>query len=130
VGEIKQQGISNTIYMYVGLGVGFLNTLFVQPELLTTSEIGLTKVLFSFSMLFSTLLPMGSNNMILRYYPRFRDEARGDHGFLGLVTGITLLGFVVYGLLLWLFSPLFLSSYLEKSPAFANYFLWVFPFGL
>ncbi len=130
MGEIKRQGISNTVYMYVGLGVGFLNTLFVQPELLTTSEIGLTKVLFSFSMLFSTLLPMGANNIILRYYPRFKDEGSGDHGFLGLVCGITLVGFVVYGLLLWLFSPLFLSSYLEKSPAFASYFFWIFPFGL
>ena len=116
--------------MYLGLGVGFLNTLFVQPELLTTTEIGLTKVLFSFSMLFSTLLPMGANNIILRYYARFKNAEKGDHGFLGLVTGITLLGFLVYGSLLFLFSHFAIGYYQDKSPEFGHYFYWVFPFGL
>lgn len=116
--------------MYLGLGVGFLNTLFVQPAFLSTSEIGLTKVLFSFSMLFSTLLPMGANNITLRYFPRFKDSTSGDHGFLGLVTGMTLLGFFIYGALLMLFSHQIIAHYSDRSPEFSTYFYWIFPMGL
>jgi hypothetical protein len=40
MGVIKRQGIKNTIAVYIGLAIGFLNLIVIQPYFLSKEELG------------------------------------------------------------------------------------------
>ena len=76
MGVIKRQGIKNTIITYVGIAIGFVSLIFVQPHLLSSSELGLVRILLSFSSFIATVLPLGVSNINVRYFPFFKDESK------------------------------------------------------
>lgn len=130
MGIIQRQGIQSTIITYVGIFIGFISLLWVQPNFLKAEEVGLTRVLFSFSFLVSTVLPMSAGNVIARYFPRFRDAAAKHHGFLGFILLFPLIGILICFPLLFLLKPLIVAQYVEESPLFASYFSLIFPLSL
>jgi O-antigen/teichoic acid export membrane protein len=130
MGIIQRQGIQSTIITYIGIFIGCMSLLWVQPNFLSAEEVGLTRVLFSFSFLISTILPMSAGNVINRYFPRFRDAASKHHGFLGFILLFPAIGILICFPLLFLFKPLIIGQYIEESPLFANYFSLVFPFSI
>jgi len=130
MGIIQRQGIQSTIITYAGIFIGFLSLLWVQPNFLKAEEVGLTRVLFSFSFLVSTVLPMSAGNVIARYFPRFRDAAAKHHGFLGFILLFPLIGILICFPLLYFLKPLIVAQYVEESPLFASYFSLIFPLSL
>jgi O-antigen/teichoic acid export membrane protein len=130
MGIIQRQGIQSTIITYAGIFIGCISLLWVQPNFLTAEEVGLTRVLFSFSFLVSTVLPLSAGNVIARYFPRFRDAASKHHGFLGFILIFPLIGILICFPILLLLKPLIVGLYIEESPLFANYFALVFPLSL
>lgn len=127
MGEIKSQGIRNAVLTYIGIFIGFLNLLVIQPRFLSPEEVGLTRVLFSFSTLIATFIPLGIGNITTRFFPAFRDESKSHNGFLGFALLFPILGFIVCGGVLYLFRDYFVSEYSKESPLFAEYFNYVFP---
>ena len=128
MGIIKRQGIQNSIITYAGIVIGFVSLLIVQPRFLTKEEIGLTRVLFSFSALIATFMPFGMNSITLKYFPYFRNRDKGHYGFFGLMLLLPLAGFVVIGAVIFLLKGFIISQYIEQSKLFADYFNYVFPF--
>lgn len=127
MGIIQRQGIQNTIITYLGIVIGFLNLIVVQPYFLTPEEIGLTRVLFSFSSLVSVLFPLGAGHITIRYFPHFRNVEKGHHGFFGLVLLIPVIGYCIIALMLFFLRGFFISQYQQESPLFSEYFDFVFP---
>jgi O-antigen/teichoic acid export membrane protein len=80
MGIIQKQGIANTIISYLGILIGFVNILILQPYMLDPDEIGLTRILFSLATLFATIFPLGLNGVIVKFLPEYRDE-KGNKGF-------------------------------------------------
>jgi O-antigen/teichoic acid export membrane protein len=130
MGAIQRQGILNAVLSYTGVVIGFANLLVIQPMFLTTEEVGLVRVLYSFSMLMSTLMPLGITNATTRFFPRFRDPATGHAGFLGFALLFPILGFLLIGGLVYGFSDVIVGQYASKSPLFTEYFRYVFPLSL
>lgn len=110
--------------------VGFISLLLVQPFFLSAEEIGLTRVLYSFSFLVSTILPFGFLNITIRYFPKFRSAEQRHHGFFGLMLLWLGIGCLVSFPLLWIFKDRIIQLYLEDSPLFSHYFFLVFPFSV
>ncbi len=127
MGIIQRQGIKNTIVTYAGILIGFLNLIVLQPLFLTPEEIGLTRVLFSFSSLISVFLPLGVGHIIVRYFPGFRNEEKRHHGFFGFVLLFPLAGMLAVALFLFLFRDFFIAQYEKESRMFADYFNYVIP---
>jgi len=130
MGVIQRQGIQSTLITYAGMLTGFVSLLIVQPLLLQPEEIGLTRVLFSFSFLVATLLPLSASNITTRYLPKFRNPENGNNGFLGflfllLACGIVLILPVMYWGKYWI-----MNRYAEESALFVQYFEWVFPLSI
>ena len=71
MGVIKRQGIKNTIATYIGFVIGFVNLIVIQPHLLTKEELGLTRILYSFSLLIAMFVPLGIGNATTRFFPMF-----------------------------------------------------------
>jgi len=127
MGVIQRQSIKNFFTSYIGIVIGFVNVLIIQPRFLTPEELGLTRVLYSFAILLSTVVPMGLANVAIKYFPQFRNAQTRHHGFFGFIVCGTLAGFLFTALLLFIFKSFFIGQYIEKSKLFADFFYWTFP---
>ncbi len=130
MGIIQRQGIKNLITTYSGFAVGFINLMILQPRFLTPEELGLTRILFSFSMLLAMFVPMGIGNATTRFFSLFKDSATRHHGYFGFMLLFPLVGYAITFVLLWLLKGFFIGQYAENSPLFAEFFVFVFPFIL
>lgn len=106
MGIVQRQGIRNTLISYVGLAIGFANSILVMPRLLTSSQLGLTSLLVSLATIGSQLAAFGFTSVGLRYFPYFRNQGRNHAGFLPLLLGLPMVGFVVVALLMTVGKPL------------------------
>lgn len=130
MGIVKRQGIYNTVLSYVGVVIGFVNILVIQPKFLSTEEIGLVRVLYSFSVLMASLMPLGITNATTRFFPLFRDPDNRHGGFFGFMLLFPVVGYLLLGGGIYLFRDFFISEYAAKSPLFSEYFNYVFPLSL
>lgn len=128
MGEIKQQGIANTIITFIGIGVGFISVVVIQPNFLTQEEMGLTRILFSFSALLAAFWPLGINNVTVKFFPYFKNRTNRHEGYFGFMLLTSFTGFLLLCSLLILFKPFIISQYREQSALFTEYFYLVFPF--
>lgn len=127
MGVIKKQSILNTIVVYTGIVIGFVNLLYVQPVFLAPEEIGLTRVLYSFSSILSVLMPLGAANIIIRYFPQYRNDDNGHNGLLGFAFLYAFIGFLFFSTLLYLTRDFISAQYVAQSRLFADNFWLVFP---
>ena len=127
MGIIQRQGIRNSLITYTGIAIGAFSLLYIQPRFLTKEEIGLTRVLFGISTLIATLMPLGMNAAVLRYFPYFRNREQNHYGFFGFMLLLPFAGYILFSLLLWLFQDFVIGMYIEQSKLFTDYFSYIFP---
>jgi O-antigen/teichoic acid export membrane protein len=128
LGVIQRQSIKNFFTSYIGILIGFVNILIIQPRFLAPEELGLTRVLYSFSLLLSTFVPMGMANITVKFFPNFRNTETRHHGFFGFSLLGTFAGFIITAILIFGFKNIIVAQYIEKSKLFADFFYWIFPF--
>lgn len=127
MGVIKRQGLKNTVSSYLGIVIGFLNLIVIQPYFLTKEELGLTRVLYSFALLVSVFVPLGIGNTTTRFFPQFKNEENRHHGYLGFMLLFPLIGFALASGTLFLLRDFIFSQYVKESPLFVEFFNYVFP---
>ena len=118
MGIVQRQGIRNTLISYVGLAIGFVNTILIMPRLLSPSQIGLVgSVLLPLAIVGAQVSAFGFANAGMRYFPFFRNQGRNHAGFFPLLLGPPVLGFGVVALLMWLGKPLLLHWFAKSDAA-------------
>ncbi len=127
MGVVRRQGIKNTITGYLGIIIGFINLVVIQPRFLTTEELGLTRILYSFSLLVAMFVPLGIGNATIRYFPLFKDKDKNHHGFFAFMNIFPLVGYVLVCLVILLTKDFILNQYRRESPLFLEYFNYIFP---
>lgn len=127
MGVIKKQSISGSIYSYIGVGLGFIVSGILLPRLLKTEEVGLLRLLVSYSTLMAQFAVLGFNSVTIKLFPLFRDEKKKHHGFLGLVLLISLVGFLITVLVYIGMHNYVIENAKEKSTLFINYYYYVIP---
>ncbi|MES2568405.1 MAG: polysaccharide biosynthesis C-terminal domain-containing protein [Bacteroidota bacterium] len=130
MGVIKRQGIKNTIITYIGILIGAVNIIFIQPRLLTPEELGLTRLLYDFSYIIGIAIPLGLPNIIVKYFPFFKDSEKKHNGFAGFILLVFFIGFVISATILLLFKSNITLHYQEKAQLFVDYFIFVIPLTL
>jgi O-antigen/teichoic acid export membrane protein len=126
MGSIKKQGFWNTFISYSGILIGFINILVLQPKMLSATELGLTRILYSTTVLFGTLFPVGLNFLTIKYFPEFKNEKNKHNGYLPLLLLISTCSFLLFSLFLFLSKNYFIAKY-SDSPLFVDYFYYIFP---
>lgn len=129
MGIIQRQGLTNAVITFIGLVIGFVSLLYIQPKFLTPEEIGLTRVLFSVSALVGMFLPLGIGTITLKYFPKFRNEDNGHNGFLGFIGLYMLTGVVLMAVVLYAIKGFIVNQYQQQSPLFTQYYSCVLPFS-
>lgn len=129
MGEIKKQSINNTILSYIGALIGFLSLLYVQPYFLGSENIGLLRLIYSFSWMIAMIMPLGMGNIAMRFFPKFRNDQNTHNGFLGLLFLMVTFGALVLFLLFVVFRSSFEAYYQGNSPAFVPYYYYCLVFA-
>ncbi|MDI1353357.1 MAG: polysaccharide biosynthesis C-terminal domain-containing protein [bacterium] len=120
MGEIKRQSINNSFLSYIGAGLGFL-LIYIQPHLISSSDIGLIRLLFSFSWMAAVIMPFGLGSITVRFFPKINNPENKHHGFFSLIFILASMGaFIIAGILY--LNKSFFEGYYSKSPQFPEYF--------
>jgi O-antigen/teichoic acid export membrane protein len=127
VGIIQQQSIKGTIYSYLGVALGFVTVGILFPRIFSTEEVGLLRLLVSYSTLLAQFASLGINTATIKLFPYFRDEKNKHHGYLGLILLISFVGLLIVIPGYLLLRPYFVENSIEKSELFVTYFYYVVP---
>ncbi|MAE07128.1 MAG: polysaccharide biosynthesis protein [Bacteroidetes bacterium] len=127
MGIIKKQSISGTIYSYVGVVLGFITTGLLYPQIFTTEEIGLLRILVSYSLLFAQFAGLGINTVTIKLFPYFRNYERKHHGYLGLALLVSTVGLIISVAAFVLLKSSILDTDNEGADLFAHYFYYIVP---
>jgi len=130
VGIIARQSIQNTFISYLGVALGFVTTILLYPVILTPEQYGLTRVLISIASVSAQFAHLGMKNVTIRFFPYFKDETRGNHGFLFWVTAIPFFGFLAFWAIYYFLEPALAEYYADKSSLFLSYAGYVVPLVL
>lgn len=125
MGVIRRQSLKHVIVNLVGLLVGAASTFLVYPHV--REAFGLVQVLLQVGLLGLPLMSLGANTVALRFFPRFQNKAMGHNGFLPLLLLLCSMGFIVSGLLAWIFWEPYLHSVEKNSPLIRQYLWMGFP---
>jgi O-antigen/teichoic acid export membrane protein len=135
MGNIRKQTIVSSLLVYLGFGVGLLNTyMFVRANFLfTPDEYALTRLFLEAGQLFFGFASLGAIPVMYKFFPYYQDnlpENKNDIFTRTLI--ITLIGFVLVSIGAYVFQPLVLQKYGKRSPLFVHYYYNVFPmtFGI
>ncbi len=107
--------------------MGFLISGILFPRIFSTEEIGLTRVLVSYSVLLAQFAVLGFNNVTVKLFPHFRDHAAKHHGFLGIALIVAFTGFLFSTALYLGFHDYIIENAKHKSPLFVSYYYYVIP---
>ena len=127
MGVIKKQSISGSIYSYIGVVLGFVTIGLLFPRIFSTEEVGLLRILVSYSTLFAQFAGLGFSTATIKLFPYFRSKDKKHHGFLGLFLLISLVGFVIAASVYLLLRPNIVEHAEGKSELFVTYFYYVIP---
>jgi len=127
VGIIQKQSISGTIYSYVGVVLGFITTGLLYPLIFSTEEVGLLRILVSYSLLFAQFAGLGINSVTIKLFPYFRNYERKHHGYLGLALLVSFVGLIISVSAYILLKSAILGGDKEGIDLFAQYFFYIVP---
>ncbi len=127
LGVIQKQSVSGTIYSYIGVLLGFITTGILFPRILSTDEVGLLRILVSYSVLFAQIAGLGINAVTVKVFPYFRDYDRKHHGYLGLSLLVSLVGLVISISAYILLKDWILDGSNASADLFTKYFYYVVP---
>lgn len=130
MGVIQKQSTAGVIWSYIGVGLGFVTTVFLFVEILTTAEIGLLRVLVSYASILAMVASLGMNAVTIKMFPLFRNDRDKHQGFLGMVLFVVAIGFVFTSIGYLFLRDYFVSEAAEKSSLFMPFFYAVIPLSL
>ncbi|NNC82890.1 MAG: polysaccharide biosynthesis protein [Flavobacteriales bacterium] len=125
MGLVAKQSVWNTIILYAGVIIGYLNVTIFFPRVIGAEGYGLTRVILSVVFIAQHFALLGTPSMIMRYFPRFKDvKGRGliPYALVILISGLI----IVSGVLLWFQEPI-IDIKREQSPLMENFYFLTVP---
>ncbi|MCB0738401.1 MAG: polysaccharide biosynthesis C-terminal domain-containing protein [Bacteroidetes bacterium] len=128
MGVIRRQGIKNSIYNYLGVGLGYINMALIMTNVLSAEEYGLRGVIFRLGSFFSMAALLGTANIVNRYFPHFKNKETRHGDLLSFI--LTYLGVgIILGAILTIALKSFAFSSYSNVPFLLDYYYEIIPFG-
>ncbi|MDN5286281.1 MAG: hypothetical protein JWR38_2555 [Mucilaginibacter sp.] len=112
---LQKQGFLNTLILYGGVALGFVNGVFLFQRFLSLEQIGFFQLMITISLLYAQVASAGISNIILKYFPYYRSDDKTHGGFATFTILWTLLGFTLFTLLFYLFREPILNHYSQNK---------------
>lgn len=130
MGIVKQQAYKNTVVLYAGMVIAYVNTVLLFPPIVGDDNFGFYNLVISISVLYSLVSSMGVPSIIARYFPFYRTDDKKHNGFLHWTAFLALVGFAIATALYLLFKPAVIGAYAQSSPLFVKYYYYMIPLAL
>lgn len=132
-GSLRKQTIISSVLVYIGFGIGALNTwLFTQKGgSFTPDQYALTRLFFDVGQLFCCFATLSILQVVYKFYPFYKDNLPTRE--IDLFTRafiIVVIGCILTSVGGYVFEPVIVRKYSEKSMLFVNYYHWVLIFGI
>ncbi len=131
MGIIQQQSIRSTFGISIGFALGAFNLLVLAPKLLSTEQLGLTRLITDLGITLATLCTFGSLPVIYKFFPFYKSHLapkKNDLPSLTMIIGLA--GFIILSSTGYLFRIVIIQKFSTKSPLFVEYSWLVYPFCL
>jgi O-antigen/teichoic acid export membrane protein len=128
MGIVIKQSIKSSLISYIGIGLGFINTILLFPKMLSLEEFGLIKLLLSIVIIMMPILQLNGSLVTTRFYPFFQKNEKALNSFISFIFILPVFGFVVLGSLFLVYEEQTVSWLFSKnSPLFVEYYWALFP---
>ncbi len=126
--DIRRKGIITTSIIYVGFLIGAINNLLLTKQgFFTTEEYGLTKSLIDLGILFSAFAALGSNTLIIKFFPYHnRHTSQKQNDLLSITFFIATIGLIVTCLSAYICKFYIIQKLGTNAPMLVTYFYWAF----
>ncbi len=106
----------NVVGTFLTRGIGFISMLLLTNTL-TESQFGVYVYITTLISVVGVFSQFGAKQSLMKFVPRYNSETRND--VFGLALSISILGNMLFGILLYLLAP-FLSSVTTGGPSFVT----------
>jgi O-antigen/teichoic acid export membrane protein len=130
MGVVKRQGIKQSVVTYSGMMVGAVNLLVLYPAAFSEEQIGIINFVRDTAVVLTPFLFWGGAELIVRYFPAFRNKSRGHNGYLFLLHIIFAIGVITLLSLYFLFNERLMAFYGLKSELYREFLPFVMPTAL
>lgn len=128
MGIVIRQSAKNLLVIYIGLVIGYVNTLWLYPLVLSAAQIGFVRIIISVSFLLASFASLGAINIPAKFFPFFNDIDKKHNGFLFFLFILAFVGFILFTIVFLSFKSLVYSIYEENSKLITEYFYYFIPF--
>ena len=119
---IVRQSFWSSIVIYIGVVLGFVNSIILFPQFLSTEQIGIVRQLISAATLLIPITTFGVNASYVKFYPNFVDDKSQKNQFFIYELTVILMIYCVVFAFLNLFYEDIRGLFTEKSRILFNYF--------
>lgn len=119
MGVVIKQSFWGTLITYLGVAVGYINTLYLRPEFFEMEEIGLFTLITANAMMISPICSLGMGASFIKFFPALKDEFRNQ--FFTFQFTITLFANVMVIIAGFLLKEWIAGIYAESAPQYIQY---------
>lgn len=122
MGIVSRQAVKNSIFLYAGVILGYVNLILLFPAYFSSEQFGLIQLLISGSVIYSQLSSLGIINTIIRFFPFFKTDDKKHNFFITYVLLISGTGFILVTIIYILLKKNIENAYTANSPLFLDYY--------
>jgi len=119
LGVVIKQSFWGTAIAYLGVAVGYLNTLYFRAEYLTLEQIGLFTLVTAHAMMISPLSLLGTSSCCIKFFPSF--SGRDKNRFFSFLFLVTITGNGIILLAGSLLKEVIALRYIGQAPDYTDY---------
>jgi O-antigen/teichoic acid export membrane protein len=126
---LQKQGFFNSITLYLGVFLGFFNSIILFQRYLSLEEIGYFTLLIYISLIYTQISSLGFSSVITRYFPFYKTNDKGHGGFPSFVFLVVSVAFLTVTLGFFFFKEVIFSYYADKdgSSLMSRYYYYIIP---
>ena len=124
MGIVIRQSAISTAFTYIGVVVGYVNILLLYPRYMSPDEVGLARIIQDAAMLMVPLAQLGISQVVLRYFPRHRNQKEFPE-FVGLVFSLLLLTLLLFTVFFLVFKSPIAGYFSQQSPQVIRYLNYI-----
>jgi O-antigen/teichoic acid export membrane protein len=121
LGIIIKQSFFSSVSAYIGVLIGYANSIILMPLFMSPDEIGLFRTLMSIAMVLVTVISVGMGGTLVRFLPSRPNQTKGLNQLFTLAMVVMAIGFIITTILLYLTKEQFFAFFAEEAPEVNNY---------
>lgn len=118
MGIVQRQSVKESLVNYLGVAIGAISAIVLYSREDVDGVYGLARFVIDTGMMLAPFLMLGMNNVVVRFFPEFKEKGKHYGGFLFFVLCGVLLGSILVGLLLVVFKDAVYQLYVDKPPLY------------